>query len=712
MTGTLPNLPSVLVNGLPALDEADNDSTRHHLERIYSARRAFTAAESSERIKRALRHPIRSCETFFSNGETVYYKRATSNKWRGPAKVIGQHSTKVFIVHGSRVLRCSSSRVISVNSSVQKKEEDKATIVTNDEKDSDQPDDDLVIKVFLPSDIPEDGSVVQQQVEEQQLDERRINEQRQANERQMNDDNEQVSEPRRSERNKRAPPKYIPEDGEWNSVEEEVNVVYVPVERHNEEDVINAKKAELANWEATEAVDAIEDKGQKLISTRWVITEKEVSPGQFKPKARLVIRGFEENNEDQVDAPTASKAATRTVLAIAANKQWALEHVDIKAAFLQGRKIDRDVFVKPPVEAMTGTKVWRLRKAAYGLVDAARNWYLSVKEVLIKLRCKQSNLDKAVFRWYENDEIQGIVVLHVDDFLFTGSQEFHEKVTEKMATTFKVGLRKSNVFKYVGLNIRKESDGIVMHQNEYVNELQEIKFNMVNGDGNLNVEEMRLLREISGQLLWISSQTRPDLSYDTLELNVSRNNASMRTLKRCAKVVQKAKQRTSQIKFRPVGDGLSLHVFADAGFCNLPDGMSSTAGFVILLVGENDQCILDWGSSKIKRKVSSTLEAEILALKESLNNAIYLGSLLTEFMFDDFVENRFPIFAFTDNKPTEQNIRSTKQVKEKRLRIDVGEIQRMLANGEIKDVKWVPTTDQIADGLTKRDVLSIKTLEW
>ena len=155
-----------------------------------------------------------------------------------------------------------------------------------------------------------------------------------------------------------------------------------------------------------------------------------------------------------------------------------------------------------------------------------------------------------------------------------------------------------------------------------------------------------------------------------------------------------------------------LHVFADAGFCNLPDGMSSTAGFVILLVGNNGHCILDWGSSKIKRKVSSTLEAEILALKESLDNAIYLGSLLTEFMFNDFTLNRIPIIAFTDNKPAEQNIRSTKQVKEKRLRIDIGEIQRMITNGEVKDVQWVPTNDQIADGLTKRDVLKIKSVEW
>ena len=68
-----------------------------------------------------------------------------------------------------------------------------------------------------------------------------------------------------------------------------------------------------------EGVDWVEDKGQKLISTRWVITEKEYPDGEVKPKARLVIRGFEKNEEIQADAPTASKTALRIVLTLAAN---------------------------------------------------------------------------------------------------------------------------------------------------------------------------------------------------------------------------------------------------------------------------------------------------------------------------------------------------------------------------------------------------------
>ena len=114
--------------------------------------------------------------------------------------------------------------------------------------------------------------------------------------------------------------------------------------------------------------------------------------------------------------------------------------------------------------------------------------------------------------------------------------------------------------------------------------------------------------------------------------------------------------------------------------------------------------MVDWGSTKIKRKVSCTLEAEMLALKESLNTGIYIGCLLSEFIFNDFKENKFEIEAFTDNLPVEKSIRSSKQVNEKRLRVDVGEVQRLLEDKEVKDVKWIPGEDQLANGLTKRDV--------
>jgi len=71
----------------------------------------------------------------------------------------------------------------------------------------------------------------------------------------------------------------------WQQQDEEVNVVIIPKERYNDPDVIEAKQAEIENWKNMEAVD---DNDEKVISIRWVLTEKEYLDGKIKPKARLV----------------------------------------------------------------------------------------------------------------------------------------------------------------------------------------------------------------------------------------------------------------------------------------------------------------------------------------------------------------------------------------------------------------------------------------
>ena len=105
-----------------------------------------------------------------------------------------------------------------------------------------------------------------------------------------------------------------------------------------------------------------------------------------------------------------------------------MENIDIKAAFLQGKPIERSVLIKPPKEFRKENIVWKLKKVAYGLTDAARSWYLRVLEVLVGLGMKESKCDKALFTW-RKENLEGVVLLHVDDILYFGSRDF---ITEVM----------------------------------------------------------------------------------------------------------------------------------------------------------------------------------------------------------------------------------------------------------------------------------------
>jgi hypothetical protein len=93
----------------------------------------------------------------------------------------------------------------------------------------------------------------------------------------------------------------------------------------------------------------------QVISSRWVVTQKE--EGQFK--ARLVVRGFEEDVYPQPDSPTASRDSFKTFLALAANENLQIKNMDVKSAFLQGTPLDREVYMEPPTEFKKPGLVWK-----------------------------------------------------------------------------------------------------------------------------------------------------------------------------------------------------------------------------------------------------------------------------------------------------------------------------------------------------------------
>ena len=71
----------------------------------------------------------------------------------------------------------------------------------------------------------------------------------------------------------------------------------------------------------------------------------------------------------------------------------------MKTAFLQGERLDRNVYPRPSVEANSKGKLWKLNKCVYGLCDASRHWYLKVHNVMIEHGAQVSNLDQAIFYW-------------------------------------------------------------------------------------------------------------------------------------------------------------------------------------------------------------------------------------------------------------------------------------------------------------------------
>ena len=116
-----------------------------------------------------------------------------------------------------------------------------------------------------------------------------------------------------------------------------------------------------------------------------------------------------------------------------------INSLDIQSAFLQGQHLERDIYLKPPKEANT-KNIWKLKKCIYGMSQASRLWYRKVSEELQKLGVKKSKYDEAIFFWHHNNERQGIMSFHIDDFCWGGTPEFWKQVINKITKFSKLAV--------------------------------------------------------------------------------------------------------------------------------------------------------------------------------------------------------------------------------------------------------------------------------
>ena len=213
-------------------------------------------------------------------------------------------------------------------------------------------------------------------------------------------------------------------------------------------DVEKAMKDEISKFESFEAFKKVKDEGQYAIKTRWVYSEHDDQSKGYKVKSRLCMRGDTEENTEKirVDSPTAHKDSIKLALSIAANEDFDIISADVKAAFLQGRQLDRNVFVIPPPEANHEGMLWLLQKGAYGLMDGSRLFYLELKEKLEIIGMKVLSGDSALFTMHEKGKLIGLVCIHVDDIFMTGNKTFKEIITKKLTKLFQFSMVEERKF--------------------------------------------------------------------------------------------------------------------------------------------------------------------------------------------------------------------------------------------------------------------------
>ena len=289
---------------------------------------------------------------------------------------------------------------------------------------------------------------------------------------------------------------------------------------------------------------------------------------------------------------------------------------------------------------------------------------------------------------------------------------FESEIIKEVRNTFTVGHEEEDSFKYVGMNMTCDKAIIQLDQIKYTQNIDFIKIEKErasNKEDQLNEIEKREMRGKIGQLLWLSRQSRPDLSYDASELASRVNFAKVKDITDTNKK-KKTKGERVTLKFKKL-ENPCLMIFTDASLGNCSDGGTQGGYFLCLKDKTNNITLLSWNSKKLRRVARSTLTAETLAMTEGMDTGIYAACLYSELLFGKPTCDNITTKLITDGQSLFDAIESNKSVQEKRLRMEIASIKGAISKKQISKIEWVNTENQLADCLTKKGSSPLKLLK-
>lgn len=385
-----------------------------------------------------------------------------------------------------------------------------------------------------------------------------------------------------------------------------------------------------------------------------------------------------------------------------------IDQMDVETAFLNG-DILSEVYVNQPEGYKKGNdKVYKLSKSLYGLRESPRSWYECFNKFMEQLKLKRSNYDYCMY--LRNDEnVQIYVLLFVDDILICSkNQKSIDDLKSKLSNRFKMK-DMGKIKNYIGINVdyNTEEKRMFLSQKKYIISLAE-KYNLINAklyntpmETNLKLEQATEIdesvkfRNIIGELLYISTGTRPDISYSVNYLSRFQSCYDESHFKYALRIL-KYLYATKDIKLtytkNDCADVLDCMVDADwAGDCN---DRKSTTGYAIRLFNN----VVYWKSHKQSSVTKSSTFAEYVALSEAVTDVSFVRNMIQE-NFNILMSN--PVKVYEDNSGAVSIARYGNYTKNsKHIEVQYHYVNEQYEKGVIDIIK-VESERNIADIFTK-----------
>ena len=421
-----------------------------------------------------------------------------------------------------------------------------------------------------------------------------------------------------------------------------------------------AMDAEIASLESKGTWEVVErssiPKGVKPVPGTWAQRIKRLPDGSLnKFKSRWCCRGDLQHYDGISYTPLVGWPTVRSALLLAAAHGWTSRQVDFTLAFCQSpQPEDKPLFMElPQYYRPKGFEdkdvLLQLKKSIYGQVDSPRLFYEHLLKGMEQLGFKPSDSDPCLFIHTEH---QLMVLNYCDDQIWLSPDNaLIEKYVKKLQ---RIGYDliledQGDIFGFLGINFKQDNDVITLSQTGLIKKV--IHYTGMQGassksspaapeplgsdpDGDPFDEEWSYPAAV-GMLLYISSNTRPDIQFSVHQ--VARfSHAPKKSHGQAIKRIVRYLIETSDkgIIFKPdITQGLDCYV--DADFSGLygyedeqdPVSVKSRTGFVLTLFG----CPVIW-SSKLQTDITlSSTAAEYVAFSMAMRELIPMRTLLQEY---------------------------------------------------------------------------------
>ena len=462
--------------------------------------------------------------------------------------------------------------------------------------------------------------------------------------------------------------------------------------------------------------------GRKAIGNKWVFVRKRDERGDVvKHKARLVIQGFSQKpgidySEQGTFAPVMRFDTLRTLLAIAAVRDWDIVQLHVKGAYLNG-KVKEEIFMRQPTGYDDGTtRVCHLLRNLYGLKQAGNVWNEDFNKTMEELGYTRLRTDYCAYIRRLEDDIS-ILIVYVDDAnAFAEKKSTNDELVQQLQKRYEITVLGEPKL-LLGIHVERDRKNrtITLSQNRYIRKMLEkagmgdcksvstpmdpnVALCKTKGpDEDKDEDETHTNNDYTaciGELLYAAHTTRPDILYAITTLAQFTQKPSTEHWTAVKRVYRYLKG-TADHKLTYGGDrstSIEPLRFVDADWGS-NEHRKSISGYVFTIAGG----AIAWSAKKQARVALSTAEAEYSAAVHATKQVLWTRHLYQEL---DLPMDT-PSIVQSDNQAAIAISHHPEfHARTKHIDIEMHFLRDHVKEGTI-DTIYVPSEENLADIFTK-----------